>query len=108
MHERNNSARLVELERELLRALCAAPGTTAFHAATQELAGYPWQSYENRIVFQALRRVGDRGSRSLREELAAHTTRAGFPDVDWSFYFQLPASRRDIATLLQNLKGLAG
>jgi hypothetical protein len=108
MREENNSARLAELERELLRALCVAPGTPAFKTAAQELAGYEWQGYENRVVFQALRRIADHGSRSLREELAAHTTRAGFPDVDWSFYFQSPAARTDIPALLQDLKRLAG
>jgi hypothetical protein len=108
MHEENHFAQRAELERELLRALCAVPGTATFKTATQELAEYEWQSYENRIVFQALQSVLDHDSLWLREELAARTTRAGFPDLDWSFYFQSSSARTDLGALLRSLKEMTG
>jgi hypothetical protein len=93
-----------ESERELLRLLCQATCGAPIAVALRELAGYAWLNPEHRIVFEALREVRARDWFPLLEQLPAHATRAGFPDVDWEAYFQPVARSTDIDALVGELK----
>jgi hypothetical protein len=108
----DSTARVYELERDTLRVLClAGPRDAAFEAARQALRGYPWQGQEHRVVFEAIERVRIADPAPMREQLAAHATRMGFPDVDWRVYFvsvQNPKSFKptDLEQSIRQLKAL--
>jgi hypothetical protein len=95
---------LAEIERQLLRLLCQTRGGAAIEKAQRELVDYGWREQEHRIVFEALQKVRRQDWLSLREQLPAHATLAGFPDVDWDVYFQPLPVATDIGTLLRELK----
>jgi hypothetical protein len=85
---RTNAPRILALEVEILRSLCANNDSAVPRdALLRSLAHHAWQDPEHRIVFEALMRLGTRASARLREELPAAATRMGFPDVDWKRYF---------------------
>lgn len=87
--------RIVELEREILRALCNGTlPSSQIDAAREALRGYAWRDEEHRVVFEALARVRNANLIPLREQLPAHATRMGFPDVDWPLYFTADSQQR--------------
>lgn len=81
----NSTERILEIERQILRALCS-PRAAFRTRGVRELANHRWREPEHRIVYEALGKIRPKGG-SLREQLAAQTTRMGFPDVDWTAYF---------------------
>ena len=91
-----------------MRALCADTTEMAARAtAVRKLENYEWQGAENRVVYEALREVRESGPLSLRDQLPAHATRLGFPDVDWRNYSDRdPADNEEIGTIVDRL--LAG
>ena len=104
------TTRVVELERAILRGLChRSPRDAAFIAALQWLHGHRWLFDEHRVVFEALDRVRA-ADPELREQLAAHATRMGFPEVAWELYFADSNSdsttARDAAALETSLREL--
>jgi hypothetical protein len=104
----DSSRRVIELERDILRALCCARGAdTASQAAKRPLRAHAWRNQEHRVVFEALERVRPTEASPLREQLAAQVTRMGFPDVDWGLYFDSPYALRDIKELVRDLQELA-
>jgi hypothetical protein len=87
---------LVDLESGILRALCTelpvgnSPDT--HHSPTRaailaKLRAHHWQNPDHRVVFEALTILPGRNTTELREQLPAHATRMGFPDVNWDHYF---------------------
>jgi hypothetical protein len=54
-----------------------------------ELSRYSWASADHRILFEALVRLGNIPTVSLRERLGAEATRMGFPDIDWEALFEV-------------------
>jgi hypothetical protein len=78
----------IELERKVLRALCAAAnGATSTFDAKTLLSKYVWQDADNRVVFESLSGLSSRmAPAQLREQLPAQATRLGFPDVAWENY----------------------
>jgi len=104
----SSSEHLSELERVVLRTLCAeAVPSAASEAAKRELKNYPWHDPEHRVVFEALQEARGSSLISLREQLPTHATRLGFPDVDWQNYFDRGGSGRkseDIGKLVRDLK----
>lgn len=62
------------------------------------------------MVFEALGRVRSADPVPLRDQLASHATRMGFPDVDWHAYLEASATTtvdrpdyRDFAKTLESL-----
>jgi hypothetical protein len=95
------STPLIEIERQLLRALCGRQTSPErMLPAINALANYPWLKPEHATVFQAIRSAVCLDRASWRELLPAQTTRMGFPDVAWSEYF---AADRDETTSLDDL-----
>jgi hypothetical protein len=83
----------LEVERTLLRALCAPP--LSYHqrdAILCRIAKYNWRSPDHRVIYEALRRSRQSNSDALREHLIAETTRLGFPDIDIAPFFEPSAS----------------
>lgn len=102
-------AAVADLERELLRALCV-PGARASAriAVVSEMAGYSWRDHENRVVFDAIRRLRGRELEDLRASLPAVATRMGFPDVNWDTFFVPDTnSRSDPLALARRLLAAA-
>lgn len=101
--------RVVDLECEVLRALCQThPTEQTMQAAIAVLGGYPWRHSEHRVVFEAFAKIHSTEALPLRERLAAETTRMGFPDIDWALYFDAAPKTQRLEQLLRNLKELAG
>ena len=100
---------IVELEREILRAMCGGTVAAAqIDAVRESLRHYAWRDEEHRIVFEALARMRSADAGALREQLPAHATRMGFPDVDWPRYFNASAPQNfDLQQSLQKLRQLA-
>jgi hypothetical protein len=100
---------IIELEREILRAMCGGWEAAAQVSAARELLrAYAWRDEEHRVVFEALARARNPETIPLREQLPAHATRMGFPDVNWPFYFDSISQQRapqtfDLQELLQQL-----
>jgi hypothetical protein len=104
--EKRPSPRISEIERRILRALCqCADADTAREQPSHELEDYRWHEPEHRVVYEALKAVGGRSGKPLREQLAAEAVRMGFPDVDWAAYFEAadPATA-GLPELLRELK----
>jgi len=77
------------LEREILRALCnsrdpALPRETIMNS----LSHHNWQDPDNRVIYEALRRIPTSSPAAIRDQLPAAATRLGFPDLDWKPYLE--------------------
>jgi hypothetical protein len=106
MHLPTSPRSVPELERAILRALCAdALPAPARDSAKHSLENYQWQDPEHRVVYEALLEAPRSGPLSLREQLPARATRLGFPDVEWQNYFGRAESEQgDIEGLVRELK----
>ena len=95
----------LEVERTLLRALCAAPlSPQERDTLLPRLAKYDWHSPDHRVIYEALRRSRHSNSDALREHIIAETTRLGFPDIDIASFFEpCPLSSADIEKLTRTL-----
>jgi hypothetical protein len=99
------SKRLCELERAVLRALCQPSLSHALRKrACEDLATHQWQAEDHRIVFAALQKARDTNVSPLLEQLPAHATRMGFPDIDWAALFEPSQAIQDIDRLICDLK----
>jgi len=77
-----------EIERRLLRALCAGPLSLDDRSeALRSLAHYDWILPDHRVIYEALRRSRQPNSAALREHTVAEITRLGFPDIDVEPFF---------------------
>ncbi|HXX71794.1 MAG TPA: hypothetical protein VEI55_05835 [Candidatus Acidoferrum sp.] len=80
---------VVSAERTVLRAL-----TTRFVEPPEwveidrKLAGYSWREPDHAVIYQAITAARSRDPRGWREQLAAQTTRMGFPDLDWEAFLR--------------------
>ena len=99
------SKRLCELERAALRALCQPSLSNALRKkACEDLATHPWQVEDHRIIFATLQKARDTNVSPLMEQLPAHATRMGFPDIDWAALFEPSHSIEDIDRLICDLR----
>jgi hypothetical protein len=96
--------RLCEMERAVLRALCqpSLPDTLR-QRLSQKLAAYQWQAADHRIIFAALQRIRNTRTSSLQEQLPAHATRMGFPDIHWAAFFEPDDRAPEIEKLVSAL-----
>jgi hypothetical protein len=97
--------RILELEHNILRALCNGRVTPAVRdGVARELANHEWREPEHQVVYEALGRIRHEGPETLRDRLRAQTTRMGFPEVDWTGYFEPGREgEEDLAELLREL-----
>lgn len=100
------SRRIVDLERQILGALCnpLAESPLPQQAPLKSNAGlagrllaHNWRDEEHRVVFDAILRLPGRSAAELREQLPAQATRMGFPDVEWADYFD--SARPEVKSL---------
>jgi hypothetical protein len=99
---------LREAERAILRALCQ-PSTTRDlrERILQELASYRWQAQDHRVIFDALERSRSAKASPLQEQLRAHATRMGFPDIDWNTFLAPGEECQEIEKWVSQLKAAA-
>jgi hypothetical protein len=77
-----------QIERDILRALCATGIDSArWSRAMGRLAAHEWRDPEHKVIHEALGGIRSNDPKTRREELPAQATRMGFPDVDWGKYF---------------------
>jgi len=88
MPENHASDAVTALERQVLRSLCAGIGTPKnWTRLASHLSGYQWRVPDHRVVYEALRAIKSCEPATRRDELPAQVTRMGFPDLDFSIYF---------------------
>ena len=105
-----DSTKRVELERNILRAICRSYGKDeAISVAKQALRGHVWRDTEHGVVFEAIERTRARDAAELRRELPAQATRMGFPDVNWELYFEAasPQQGGELEEWIRELRTLA-
>ena len=92
-------------ERAILRTLCQPSATQALRERIlQELASYRWQVEDHRVIFDALQRSRSAKASPLQEELRAHATRMGFPDIDWDAFLAPGEESQEIEQSVSRLK----
>lgn len=97
---------MLRLEREYLRSVCSSHDPPLARGALLHLlASHIWQDPEHRVIYEALCRFGNRAASAIRQELPAIATRMGFPDVDWTPYFECKEARgaADIEVIAQSM-----
>jgi len=88
MPSADSSRSIIELERQILSALCGGNIDAAdWSRLASRLALQAWSDPEHKVVYDALRAVRSNDANTRREQLPAQATRMGFPDVDWANYF---------------------
>jgi hypothetical protein len=104
---KSNVDQVSGLEREILWAMCTSPHLTGERRTLLgALTSHIWQDPEHRVVYEALLRTLTRDPGALRTELPATATRMGFPDVEWSEYFQC-GDTSQIAEVESRIRALA-
>jgi len=104
MDEAQRHPPAVEIERQLLAALCSPaldqPTRTAILAA---LRAYTFADPDHDVIFRVLAKMPS-AAEHIRETLGARLTRLGFPDIDVYPIFELePPSEEKISLLLRQL-----
>jgi hypothetical protein len=95
------------LERRVLRALCAHPGGAKYPELLANLTGYKWRDEEHMVIYGAMHRIGSLPVADRQRELASEATRMGFPDIDCSVYFKGETATSDeLAGLIQQIREL--
>jgi hypothetical protein len=105
MDEAQRHPPAVEIERQLLAALCSRaldhPTRAAILAA---LRAHRFTNPDHDVIFRALARMPSAAAEHIRETLGARLTRLGFPDIDIDPIFELePPSAEKINLLLRQL-----
>jgi len=105
MDETQRHPPALEIERQLLAALCSPaldqPTRAGIIAA---LRAYAFATPDHDVIFQALTKMPPAAIEHIRETLAARLTRLGFPDIDVNPIFELePPSAEKINLLLRQL-----
>ncbi len=108
MPSANSSESTIEIERQILRALCGGHlHSTDWNRLAGRLASHAWSDPEHKVVYDALRAVRSNDANTRREQLPAQATRMGFPDVDWGTYFAADhVDPAKLDRLINRLEGL--
>jgi hypothetical protein len=79
---------LVNIERQLLQALCQETTAGALRETAQRLlVDYRWRDPTHQAVFDSLKDIPSRSPIPIRDQVPARVTRRGFPDVNWDEFF---------------------
>lgn len=105
MDEAQRHPPALEIERQLLAALCSPaldqPGRAGIIAA---LRAYTFATPDHDVIFRTLAKMPRAAIEHIRETLAARLTRLGFPDIDVNPLFELePPSAEKVNLLLRQL-----
>jgi len=105
MDEAQRHPPAIEIERQLLAALCSPaldqPTRTAILSA---LRAYTFADPDHDVIFRVLAEMPSNTAEHIRETLGARLTRLGFPDIDVYPIFELePPSKEKISLLLRQL-----
>ncbi len=83
---------VIEMERQILSALCRAEhGEPLRRLARESLRLYRWREPVHEAIFEVLMALPAASPEIIREQLPTRITRRGFPDVPWEQLFQCPA-----------------
>jgi hypothetical protein len=101
----SNRASAFECEREILQAILAPNASiNSLPQIKEALHNYPWVNTDHRTIFEALSRLpANIPSSEVRTQLAAQTTRMGFPDVNWDLYFVAAKPEIPLTKLIEKL-----
>jgi hypothetical protein len=92
MSSDDSSIIATQIERDILRELCAGPiESRDWHRIIHRLGTYEWKDPEHKVVFDALQAIKSDDAVTRRRELPAQVTRMGFPEVDWAKYLDADA-----------------
>jgi len=82
---------IVQAERLVLRALSTRRiKRTEWIEIDRKFAGYAWREPDHAVVYEAIVRARSLNPDHWHEQLAAQTTRMGFPDLDWGSFLEPP------------------
>lgn len=106
MDEAPRHPAVVEIERQLLAALCSPALDHTTHAAILAgLRAYKFANPDHDVIFRALEKMPNAAIEHIRETLSARLTRLGFPDIEVNPILELePPSAEKISLLLQQLR----
>lgn len=95
----------IEIERQLLAALCAPALDVQVRAKILDcLSAYKFANPDHDVIFRALANMPRATSEHIRETLSARLTRLGFPDIDVDAIFDTKRpSAQKIDALLRHL-----
>jgi hypothetical protein len=82
---------VIEMERQILGALCRVEHGEPLRQLARELRFYCWREPAHEAIFEVLMALPAASPEIIREQLPARITRRGFPDVSWEQLFQYPA-----------------
>ena len=89
MSEPTAAMAIVHAERLVLRALSTRfVEPIEWIEIDRKLAGYSWREPDHAIMYKAITKARSRDPKRWREQLAAQTTRMGFPDLDWGSFLR--------------------
>lgn len=89
MEKTEDRRSVIDAEREILRAMClGTPERTIRAEAIDLLANYPFADSAHQLLFDALREIRTDVPRLIREQLPAHLSNKGFPDMDVETFFE--------------------
>ncbi len=96
----------LQAERNVLRALCqSAARSDVLARSITLLAHYRFREPAHQIVFDALRELGHRSGRQIRELLAVRLNNKGFPDLNLEPFFEpSPVSPAHVFSLIRALQ----
>jgi hypothetical protein len=102
------SSKQAHAETSILKAICGLQDGALRANLLRKLEDVPWQSPENRILFEAIREVLRHSETldapALHHHIHAQLTRMGFPDVDFEWDVHAPPlAERKIKRLLKEL-----
>jgi hypothetical protein len=105
MDEPESRLPAVEIERQLLAALCAPALDAQMHAKILGcLSTHRFANPDYDVIFRALAQMPRATQEHIRETLSARVTRLGFPDIDVDAIFDVQrASAQKIDALLRQL-----
>ena len=105
MDETQRHPPALEIERQLLAALCSPALDQPTRAGIiSALRAYTFATADHGVIFQALAKMPRAAIEHIREILAARLTRLGFPDIDVNPIFEVePPSTEKINLLLRQL-----
>jgi len=97
-----NGEPVVEVEREVLQALCQ--GALDPRASLNTLRSYRWRESLHQVIFDFLISMPGANPELMREQLPAHLTRRGFPDFDLTWLQPNTLAEKDVERLIPRLR----
>ena len=96
---------IVELEKQVLRVLCAGTSQGSVkESLIPLLRSYRWHDQLHEVIFKALAAIPSDDPFILRQLLPSKLTRMGSPDVEWEeFFAPHPLSNEESLALVRRM-----